>query len=78
MSYCKAIDGPAIGKPCTFPFEYKGTIYHGCTWDSSTLTAKKPWCSTIADKNNGKHKGGIGEWGFCTFECTGMCYQNIH
>ena len=68
---CITISGPKTYKPCVFPFEYKEDIYHGCTWERSALTAKRPWCSTKVDKD-GKHLNGIGEWGYCDLKCTGM------
>ena len=69
--YCKTVAGPKVGVPCVFPFEFAKTVYHGCTWEHSAPTAKRPWCSTKIDRS-GKHDGGTGNWGFCNLNCTGI------
>ena len=53
---------------CIFPFFYNGKNKTTCTWDSSELTNKKPWCSTLVDET-GNHVGGQGEWGNCGPGC---------
>ena len=43
----------ALGKPCIFPFTYKGTTYKQCTGDAHTTL----WCSTTSLYNK--------QWGNC-------------
>lgn len=49
------------GKPCAFPFVYKGRRYDGCTDVDSD---EGLWCSTKTDWW-GAHVSGEGEWGTC-------------
>ena len=63
--------GGKINAPCVFPFELMDIVYHGCTWEVNSLTAKNPWCSTKVD-DKGKHTMSTGEWGFCGSECPGL------
>ena len=37
------ISGSQIGKPCHFPYLYKGVEYKGCTMEDSP---SQPWCSS--------------------------------
>ena len=39
----KIISGAQTGKPCHFPFLYKGVQYNGCTMKDST---DQPWCAS--------------------------------
>jgi len=53
------------GKPCVFPFTFRGRIYRTCTMDDGSAV---PWCST---KTNawGVHISGQGHWGDCPASC---------
>ena len=55
-------DSPQRGKPCRFPFIYKGITYSECT-DKSW---NKPWCSTHVDKEG---KFISDKWGNCDTGC---------
>ncbi|XP_029447791.1 hepatocyte growth factor activator isoform X2 [Rhinatrema bivittatum] len=44
------------GKPCTFPFRYKGRMHYSCT---SNLFSLKKWCATTHNYDRDK------EWGYC-------------
>jgi len=44
------------GKPCFFPFKYKGITYSACTYADWS----RPWCSTSV--TNGNYNG---QWGNC-------------
>ena len=50
--------GKEKGKPCVFPFSYKGVNYTKCT----DVDHSMHWCSTNTDEN-GHHIGG--KWGDC-------------
>jgi len=61
---CRTIRGPGKGKPCIFPFVYKGVRYFYCTKDSDT----KAWCSV--EVNNRKDFLHIkGKYGYCDKSC---------
>uniref|UniRef100_A0A8C4YIY6 Fibronectin type-II domain-containing protein n=1 Tax=Gopherus evgoodei TaxID=1825980 RepID=A0A8C4YIY6_9SAUR len=50
------------GKPCTFPFWYKGRRYTTCTMDDS----KRPWCATTRNydaDHKWRYCGMAGTWG---------------
>ena len=65
MSECLTTGGGKTGKPCVFPFEYKGKEYSNCAWEEGE---DKPWCSTKVD-SNGKHVDGSSHWGYCNAYC---------
>jgi hypothetical protein len=43
------ISGPQTGKPCHFPYIYKGVEYNGCTMEDSPGT---PWCASNEEYSN--------------------------
>ena len=54
------ISGPQIGKPCHFPYVYKGVNYNGCIMEDSP---GQPWCSSdkvYSNDNVGHCKCSIG------------------
>merc|ERR1719347_346328 len=61
---CSAIDGPAAGSACVFPFNFMGVLHFGCT----TIDGDSPWCSTQTDYND-NHVSGVGAWGYCDASC---------
>merc|ERR1711974_220686 len=64
-SGCSAIDGPAAGSACAFPFNFMGVSHIGCTTIDGDTT---PWCSTQTDAND-DHVPGVGAWGYCDASC---------
>ena len=68
---CKAIDGPGVGKPCIFPFTYRGHVYNTCTADHP-YDDHFIWCSTKLD-GNGEHVSGT--WGICSLGCPGTEHE---
>ena len=60
---CFTESGPETGKPCAFPFTYKGNTYEKCT----EIEHDQFWCSTEVD-DNGVHVSG--KWGNCGKECN--------
>jgi len=63
-------EGPVVkrlqhncGKPCIFPFKYKGNYYGSCT----SVNHNKPWCSTKVSGNN--HQTVADNWKDCVKEC---------
>jgi len=44
---CKTVD-PPVGKPCVFPFKFKGVEYNACTYEKS----ERLWCATEIDDGN--------------------------
>ena len=62
--FCITTGGPNPGKPCIFPFTFKGVTYNGCAPEVKSET----WCSTKVDKN-GKHVTGQSEYGVCSNSC---------
>lgn len=64
-----AVDGPARGLPCVFPFTWAGTTYHSCPrWTFGGRHQGRPWCSTKTDFS-GEHINGQGNYGFCGRPC---------
>merc|ERR1712112_266020 len=61
---CSAIDGPAAGSACVFPFNFMGVLHFGCT----TIDGDSLWCSTQTDAND-NHVSGVGAWGYCDASC---------
>ena len=59
--------GPMLGKPCVFPFIYKGITYNECM-DSDHHSTSCYWCSTKVD-GNGVHIDNEGHWGCCNEIC---------
>ena len=59
--------GPMLGKPCVFPFIYKGITYNECM-DSAHHSTSCYWCSTKVD-GNGVHINNQGHWGCCNEIC---------
>ena len=60
---CETESGPEPGRPCVFPFMYKGVTYNECTsveWD-------QPWCAVVVDNNQIHIKG---KWGNCKKTCN--------
>ena len=60
---CFTKSGPETGKPCAFPFIYKGNTYEKCC----KIDHDQLWCSTEVD-HNGVHVRG--KWGNCGNECN--------
>ena len=54
------------GKPCKFPFRFRGQLYASCTTDHDA--EGKAWCSTQTD-SEANHIIGTGEWGHCPATC---------
>ena len=59
-SECTTVSGPDPNKPCVFPFEYNGIIYHECTevdHDQFWCHTDQDWgnCGTNCEKNQGIH-----------------------
>ena len=65
VSDCLTTGGGQVGKPCVFPFEYKGKKYSNCAWE---IGEAKPWCSTKVEPT-GKHVTGGNHWGDCNAYC---------
>ena len=59
---CFPISGPETGKPCIFPFLYKGVIYDECT----NMDHDQKWCSTKV-YSAGTHVDG--KYGHCGNDC---------
>ena len=59
------MDGSEVGKPCVFPFTYKGKTYNGCPVDPED-PARTRWCSTKTDEQ-GNHI--VGNSGHCMSNC---------
>ena len=60
---CETESGPEPGRPCVFPFMYKGVRYNECTsveWD-------QPWCAVEVDNYRLHIKG---KWGNCKKTCN--------
>nr|XP_033800440.1 lymphocyte antigen 75 isoform X1 [Geotrypetes seraphini] len=55
-------DGNAHGKPCEFPFQYKGKLFHDCTIDERSESG---WCATTFDYDSD------GKWGVCLKSVNG-------
>ena len=64
---CLTTGGGQTGKPCVFPFNYKGTEYTSCRWEDGESNA---WCSTKVE--NGLHVSGESEWGYCNAHCPAL------
>merc|ERR550537_2013520 len=68
---CATVPGPeasgVVGRPCVFPFEFRGERYDACT--DYTDPDGERWCSVETDAS-GVHKRG--RWGYCGAECPGM------
>ena len=60
---CTTIGGPDSDAKCKFPFTYEDTTYTTCIQQESIK-----WCSTETDEF-GRHKPGIGKWGYCAASC---------
>ena len=63
---CSTVGGGDPGKPCIFPFKFRGVINRECTLEGSSDGI--PWCSTLTDENR-THVSGQGKWGHCDPEC---------
>ena len=55
LSIVQTIGGNTRGKPCAFPFVYRGRTYYTCTKKNE----KRYWCATTS--NFDKHK----KWAYC-------------
>ena len=65
-SPCITNGGPNPGKPCIFPFIFKGVTYNACPPDPKEKS--ETWCSTKVDGNK-NHVTGEKEYGFCSRNC---------
>ena len=67
---CETISGPALQKPCMFPFEFNGLIHTKCTFKHQEHLTNDPkaWCSTKIDPQ-GRHVARQGQWGNCGQGC---------
>ncbi|XP_029461442.1 lymphocyte antigen 75 [Rhinatrema bivittatum] len=64
-------DGNAHGKPCEFPFRYKGKLFHDCISDERVENGE--WCATTFDYDSDE------KWGTCLKPvngCDGYWEQN--
>ena len=52
-SGCKTVGGNVPGKPCVFPFRFRGILYNECTMEMDT----KLWCSTSTNSDNDHQTG---------------------
>ena len=43
--YLTPLPGTAGGRPCVFPFKFKGVEYNACTYEKS----ERLWCATQVD-----------------------------
>ena len=59
-------DSPIKGRPCAFPFIYKGQKYFECT--SVEDPNNRSWCSIKTDEND-IHVKGKNTWGYCQEYC---------
>ncbi|XP_078259962.1 lymphocyte antigen 75 isoform X1 [Rhinoraja longicauda] len=50
------IDGNAYGKPCVFPFKYRGNWYYECTTETN---GEEEWCATTGNYDRDR------KWGKC-------------
>jgi len=68
---CGTIEGhgPGGGKPCVFPFIYRGKTYHECTKDGSDDDVNEFWCSTEVDEEGVTVAN---TWAACNEHCPGM------
>ena len=72
---CITVGGTDPGKPCIFPFKFRGTLYNDCTLDGNKPGNVNPWCSTVNDDN-----GNMKKWGDCGSDCKTLfelkdCYK---
>ena len=58
---CITESGQDVGKPCLFPFEYKGILFSECP---RVANDDKSWCSTD-NHDNGTSRN----WGYCGLNC---------
>ena len=62
---CITVGGTDPGKPCIFPFKFRGTLYNGCTLDGKEPGDVNAWCSTVNDVY-----GNMEKWGDCGSDCN--------
>jgi hypothetical protein len=62
---CQTNGGADPGKPCVFPFVYKGVTYNRCPWTGRNNTH---WCATKVD-SDGRSIIEEGKWGTCGSTC---------
>ena len=55
---------------CKFPFEYKGKVYHTCTYDHSKfIGGKSTWCATKTETDSIEDRDQMVDWGECPSDC---------
>ena len=68
--------GVVSGKPCIFPFTYKGVVYHCCSTEDEPNN--RPWCPLIhAQVYTGQ--AGANNWDYCGkfIHKFGGCYRDL-
>merc|ERR1719244_1707515 len=65
---CETIDGPGAGKPCIFPFKFRGETYEECTIEGGP-DVHQFWCSTKVTEDGENISG---NWASCSKGCPGV------